>query len=207
MVLLYNKDLFDAAGVEYPSATEPMTVDQYAALAARLSKPNDDIAQRVWGGAAGTTYWYMDWATHFSGDGKQAEGSINDATTIHTYDVLAKMVVNGDAPSTADMQMLGEVDLLAQQKRAMAITDNLVIATLEAQNIRYGGAPPPVEQKGDKPFIITWSDAFGVFSESKHPEEANTFLAFLATEGNRLRVEFNMPLNLKLAGRAQLGWR
>ncbi len=89
VVLLYNKDMFDAAGVEYPSATEPMTVDQYAALAARLSKPNDDIAQRVWGGAAGTTYWYMDWATHFSADGKQADGYLNDDTTIHTYDVLA----------------------------------------------------------------------------------------------------------------------
>jgi multiple sugar transport system substrate-binding protein len=206
VLLFYNKALFDQVGVPYPSATQPMTIDEYATLAARLSTKSDDINQRVWGGSSGTTYWYMDWATHYSQDGRKAEGFVNDASTVHTYDVLAKLVRDGYAPSDADMQLLGDVDILAQGKQAMAITDNFAaIASLEAQGIPYGAAPPPVEQDGDQPFIITWTDAFGVFSQSDHPREAQEFLAFLGTEGNKLRVEVDtLPLNMKLA--QELKW-
>ena len=206
VLLFYNKDMFDAAGLPYPSPTEPMTIDEYAATAAKLTKKSDDINQRVWGGSAGPTYWYMDWATHFSEDGTKAKGFVNDAATVHTYEVLAQMVKDGSAPSSSDMELIGDTDILAPQKQAMASTDNFVaIAALEAQGIRYGAAPPPVEKEGDKPFIITWTDAFGVFSQSDHPAEAMEFIAFLATEGNRLRVEFDtFPLNMKLA--EELNW-
>ncbi len=201
VLLFYNKDMFDAAGISYPSASEPMTVEQYADLAKRLSKPNDDIAQRVWGGSAGNTWWYMDWTTHFSADGRKVVGFANDAPTTRTYELMAKLEKEGSAPSASDMQLLGDVDLLSQKKQAMAITDNFVaIGNMEQAGIRYGAAPPPVEQKGDKPFIITWSDAFGVFSQSKHPREAEQFIAFLATEGNQLRVAVDtMPLDMTIA--------
>lgn len=206
VLLFYNKTMFDEAGIPYPSATEPMTVEEYYDLAKRLSKQSDDINQRVWGGSAGTTWWYMDWATHFSQDGRKADGQVNDAATVRTYELMADLVANGYAPSDADMQLLGDVDLLSQGKQAMAITDNFVaVANMEAAGIPFGAAPPPVEQRGDKPFIITWSDAFGVFSQSDHPTEAMQFLAFLATEGNRLRVESDtMPLNMNMA--SDLGW-
>jgi multiple sugar transport system substrate-binding protein len=201
VLLFYNKDLFDAAGIPYPSATEPMTVEEYYDLAKRLSQPSDDVAQRVWGGSSGETWWYMDWTTHFSADGRQADGFVNDPPTVRTYELMAQLVSEGYAPSGSDMQLLGDVDLLSQGQQAMAITDNFVaVENMEAQGIRYGAAPPPVEQEGDEPFIITWSDAFGVFSESDHPAEAMQFLAFLATEGNRLRLEADtLPLDMTQA--------
>ena len=43
-MLFYNKDLFDAAGLSYPSSTESMSVDEYAALAAQLTQPSDDLS-------------------------------------------------------------------------------------------------------------------------------------------------------------------
>jgi ABC-type glycerol-3-phosphate transport system substrate-binding protein len=114
---------------------------------------------------------------------------------------MAQLVTEGYAPSGSDMQLLGDVDLLSQGKQAMAITDNFVaVANMEAAGIPYGAAPPPVEQEGDAPFIITWTDAFGVFSASEHPKEAMQFLAFLATEGNRLRAEADtLPLDMTQA--------
>lgn len=201
ILLFYNKDMFDAAGISYPSATEPMTVEQYADLAKRLNKPNEDITKRVWGGSASDTWWYMDWTTHFSADGRTTVGFSNDAPTTRTYELMAQLERDGVAPSGSDLQLLGDIDLLSQNKQAMALTDNFtVIANMEAAGIRYGAAPPPVEQKGDEPFIITWSDAFGVFSQSKHPREAQQFVAFLATEGNQLRVAADMmPLDMTIA--------
>ncbi len=39
VLMFYNKDLFDAAGVAYPSSTEPMTIDEYAVMIKKLSVP------------------------------------------------------------------------------------------------------------------------------------------------------------------------
>ncbi len=53
LVLMYNKDLFDKAGVPYPSSTVPMTVDEYAEIARKLSVNDADPAKRVYGAEAG----------------------------------------------------------------------------------------------------------------------------------------------------------
>jgi multiple sugar transport system substrate-binding protein len=198
VLLYYNKALFDAAGVPYPSATVPMTIDEYAAVAKQLTQNPDDINTKIWGGASSTTHWWMDRAYLFNDDGRKIDGIANDASTVHTYEVLTQMVKDGTAPSSTEMQLLGDADILAQGRQAMTIIDNVIaIPAFETQNINYGAAPPPVEQKGDVPFIPTWTDSLGVFTDSKHPREAMEFVAFLATEGNKLRVEDRtLPLNL-----------
>lgn len=187
VLLIYNKDLFDKAGLPYPSSTEPMTMDEYAELAAKLTQKSDDPTQRVWGGhSPGTPYWLMDWAVHYGEDGRKAEGFVNDDDTIRLYETLAKMEKDGNSPAGTDMQNLSVTDLLAQGRIAMAIADNATaVDTLEKAGLRWGAAPPPIEKKGDKPFVITWTDAFGVFSDSKHPNEAMDFVSFLGLMATR----------------------
>ena len=68
----------------------------------------------------------------------------------------------------------------------------------------------PVEQEGDPPYLPMWTDSFAVFSDSDNPAEAADFVAFLATEGQRLRVEVTgqPPLSASAAeefGRADQG--
>jgi multiple sugar transport system substrate-binding protein len=201
VLLFYNKDMFDAAGLPYPSPTVPMSIDEYAAIAAKLTKPNDDITKRVYGGSAGSSMWWSDKATRFSSDGRTIEGYLNDASTIHAYEVLTDMVKNGYAPSEADSALIGDVDLLCTNQMAMNIIDNIIaIKNCEEANINWGAAPTPVEQKGDQPWVSVWTDSMGVFTGSKHPQEALEFLAFSAVEGNQLRVEFgSYPLNNRVA--------
>ena len=64
----------------------------------------------------------------------------------------------------------------------------------------------PVEQAGDPPYLPMWTDGFAVFSDSDHPAEAKEFVAFLGTEGQRLRVEVTgePPLSAKAA--EEFGW-
>ena len=72
VVLFYNKDMFDAAKVAYPSPTKAMTLDDYAVAAGQLAKPNDDIQQRIWGSATGgAAYWWMDHRNEFCADGRK----------------------------------------------------------------------------------------------------------------------------------------
>jgi len=204
VLLFYNKDMFDAAGLPYPSATEPLSIDEYEALAAKLTKPNEDIAKRVYGGSSGSSMWWMDRATRFSSDGRKIDGYLNDDATVHSYEVLADMVKQGYSPSSADSTLLGDVDLLGTKQQAMEIIDNIVaIPVLEEAGINWGAAPVPVEKKGDQAYVAVWTDSMGVFTQSKYPQEALEFVAYMATEGNKLRVEFgSYPLNNKIAAEA-----
>ena len=201
VLLFYNKEMFDAAGLAYPSATVPMSIDEYEAAAAKLTKPNEDIAKRVYGGSSGSSMWWMDRATRFSSDGRKIDGYLNDESTTHSYEVLADMVLKGYSPSSADSTLLGDVDLLGTKQQAMEIIDNIVaIPVLEEAGIKWGAAPVPVEKKGDQAYVAVWTDSMGVFTQSKHPQEALEFIAYMATDGNQLRVEFgSYPLNNKVA--------
>lgn len=207
VLMYYNKDVFDAAGVPYPSSTEPMTIDEYAAMIAQLSNHAEDINERIWGGDIGAGYWFMDRLTMFSEDGRQTDGYINDEATTHFYEVLVQIQKDGSVISGAEGALMEGTDLLAQGKLATSIIDNAVaIPTLETATVRYGAAPPPVEMEGDAPYAPTWTDAYGVFAGSEHPEEAMRFLAFLIKRGNELRLEQgNLSLNLTLAEEREYG--
>src|SRR5262249_44545138 len=95
-MLLYNKDMFDAAGLDYPSSTEPMTIDEFAALARQLVIPDADPAKTVYGALIGPpTSGYSSQENYYSPDGRTIEGYIDDEDTIHEYDVVSKLTLDG----------------------------------------------------------------------------------------------------------------
>ncbi len=202
VLMFYNKDIFDAAGVPYPSATEPMTIDEYADMALKLTKPADNIADRIWGGDADATIWWMDAHNLFSPDGRSVDGYLNDEATAHTYQVIADMRAQGSVISAADASLVAGADLLSSGQLATSIIDNAVaVPQLEAQGVNWGAAVPPVEKAGDLPWVALWSDGLGIFKLSQHQEAATEFALFLATRGNELRMSVtgDLPLNMKLA--------
>lgn len=207
VIMLYDKQLFDAADLPYPSATEPMSVDEYAEVAAKLAKPNADLSKQVWGGEVAATYWWMDPRTLFSEDGRTAIGFVDDETTIHSWDVLAKMAKDRVGITGADQEAAGvdSAALLATHQLAMAILDNYSLGELQEQGVDVGVAPTPVERKGDLVHVGTWMDSWGVTTKSAHPDEAKELVAWIATEGNKVRAEAGtLPLDVQLA--RDSGW-
>ncbi|HET9722239.1 MAG TPA: sugar ABC transporter substrate-binding protein [Actinomycetota bacterium] len=203
VLLFYNKELFDAAGVPYPSATEPMTIDEFATVAAQVSQPNQDLAKRVWGTVGEAPFWWSDPITHFSEDGRTTQGYMNDAPTAHLYDVMSGLVRDGYAPTGSEFELLGTEDLLSAGQVAMAISDNLVaIDALETNGIDWGAAPVPIESSGAPVYVASWTDQVGVFASSEHAQEAKEFVAFLGTVGNELRIEVadQLPLDSATPG-------
>lgn len=202
VLMFYNKDMLDAAGIPYPSPTEPMTIDEYAELAAKLSVPNADLSQRIWGSNISPTYWWMDARNFFSEDGRVAEGYFNDEATTHTHQVIADMMAQGSAISASESAQFTGVDLISTGQLATAIIDNVVaIAQLETAGVRWGATVVPVEKEGDAPWVAVWSDGLGVFTGSNTPEEATLFALFLGTKGNEMRLQItgDLPLNLTQA--------
>jgi multiple sugar transport system substrate-binding protein len=203
ILMLYNKDIFDAAGVAYPSSNIPWSMQEYFDATLALTTHSDTIEGRVWGGDALPYTWWMDWRTHISDDGRTIDGYVNDDATITAYQLMADMRTVGSAMSNADaalMQMEG-MDLFAQGKLATVITDNVIaIPAAEASGINWGAAIVPTERKGDPAWTTTWTDGFGVLSTSRNQETAIKFVVYMATKGNELRLGLgDMPLNMELA--------
>lgn len=89
----------------------------------------------------------------------------------------------------------------------MSITDNATaIPMLETAGVDWGVAPLPVETEGDDPFVSSWTDMWGVFSSSDSVEAAKSFVAFVGTTGNELRVEVGNAVSLDLSVAQELGW-
>jgi multiple sugar transport system substrate-binding protein len=207
VLLFYNKEVFDAAGVPYPSATEPMTIDEFGAVAAQVSQPNEDLSKRVWGTIGEAPFWWSDPITHFSDDGRSTQGYMNDAPTVHLYDVMSGLVRDGYAPTGSEFELLGTEDLLATGQVGMVISDNLVaIEALETAGIEWGAAPVPIESSGAPVYVASWTDQVGVFASTDHPQEAKEFVAFLGTEGNELRIEVADQLPLDSAAPGAETW-
>lgn len=203
--LFYNKDMFDAAGIPYPSSTEPLTVDQYAEIARQLAVPSDNIEERIWGGNGPRPNWF-DERHYFSEDGRTAEGYLNSEANARAFQVIADLYKSGTVLTTADISLVEPQDLMATGQLAMAVGDTVTLQPLlEASNIRWGAAPPPVLNAGDEPWVYTGSDELGVFRGTAHPEEAILFVVFWGSEGNRMRAEADgLPLNMRIA--EELNW-
>jgi ABC-type glycerol-3-phosphate transport system substrate-binding protein len=93
--------------------------------------------------------------------------------------------------------MLGAGDV------AMAVTDYEYAANaLEAAGYEWGAAPPPVEVAGDDAYAFVGTDKYGAFAGSDNPSTAKALVAYIGTEGNRLRVEVadQPPLDQTMLG-------
>jgi len=202
VMLFYNKDMFDAANVAYPTTWPPISVDQYADMACKLT----DTENEVWGTANGDPVTWLPWETVVSEDGKNVIGIVNGPTSVHVHDVVAKMMRDGCAPSLNVMDPWQQgVDFFSQGKLAMVVTDFQSLFKIEEAGINYGVAHPPTPD-GIEPFFNVWTDSIGVFTKAAHPEEAKLFVAFQATDGQRIRVEKTGDVPVSSAAAEEYNW-
>lgn len=195
--MLYNKDLFDAAGIAYPSVWPPMTPDQFVDYACRLT----DQANGVWGGAASDPLAYLPFDMFFSPDGHTAEGYTNSPEMAHQVDILANAYEQGCIPSQniLDPWEQGR-DYFAKGQLAMVITDFQDLDKVEHAGINYGTTAPPTPA-GVDPYFFTWSDNVAIMASTDHATEAKDFVAYVATEGQKVRYQTRgaVPLDLSIA--------
>lgn len=198
--VFYNKDMFDAAGIAYPAAWPPMTMEEFVDLGCQLT----DEANGVYGVAYGNPVEVLPWEVEFSEDGRTAIA--NEPTAVSTYDVMAQGIKDGCAPSLELMDPWEQgADFFAAGQLAMVHTDLEAFKKIEEAGINYG-VTGPATPPGVEPFVQTWTDTMGVFAGTEHPEEAKLFVAFNTTEGQRIRYEIagDMPLDQAVA--EEIGW-
>jgi multiple sugar transport system substrate-binding protein len=206
-VLFYNKDMFDAAGLEYPPVDRSLTWPEYAELCRLLAKPGDNPVESVYGCSV-PAYSFGIWTRWLYGDdGHQAIGNINSPEMVEAWNLGTALVRDGLAPNSSVMEAFaaGVSDMFIQGKLAMTQSDFSAAMDFQANNLNFGVAPFWVIS-GSESFVDTWTAPWGTFVESPHPTEALEFIKFLATDAQQIRprVSSDPPFNMKVA--EEINW-
>ncbi|MEK0306475.1 ABC transporter substrate-binding protein [Bifidobacterium favimelis] len=199
-VVYYNKDMFDAAGLKYPSAD--WSWQDFHNAAVKLTKRSGDKTD-VWGYCEGDWWaWYMTWMYQNGGGVVDSAGKpiANDPANVEAltfyHDLMWKDKV---APTPQQITDTGADPLFAKGKLAMEVTGFWNIAALKDAKFNWGIAPM---WHGKKKAVPMFSNALAVSSKSKHKEEAIKLVLFLSSkEGQRPIAQhaLDVPANVEAA--------
>jgi multiple sugar transport system substrate-binding protein len=185
-VLVFNKAIFDAAGVAYPSPDESMTFQEYADICRQLAQPSDDPATNVYGCSMPADIAFGFYPI-YGEDGRTAEGNMNAPELAEAFEIGAGLINDGLAPSSSVLDTIAESDLFAQGQIAMTWSDFTAVPTYQEAEIDFGMTPFFVVE-GQDDFVDTWTAPWGTFTESPHPEDALAFLEFIATDAQEIQM-------------------
>lgn len=191
--VMYNKDVFDEAGVDYPTAD--WTPWDYIEIATALTDPD----KRRWGGdrprGPFRAIWRNIGATKpYSDDSSTVEGYINGPDAVAAYTWLWDLVDSGATPTPADIEVLGTegtgpVDLFIAGRLGMATLNNGHMITARDAGVNFGIVPEP-HVPGNERFVHAWALRASIWAGTEHPDEAYEFLSFWAgPEGQRINME------------------
>jgi len=182
MVIVYNKRLFDAAGVPYPKPG--WTRAEFLATAQALTVHTDE------GHRYGITFdkdmprWFpWIWASGgdvLSPDGRHAVGWFDSPATIDALTFLTDLVRRYRvAPTLSENALLG-VDLFRAGKAAMTMTGHWSLIEYRADGMDIGIATIPTTV--GRRVTVMYANAAAISRASRHPEAAWAYIKFFAGE-------------------------
>ena len=186
LVLYYNKDMFDEAGLEYPN--ENWTWDDLLNAAQKLT------GKDRWGiqlpGHWGDWLWHrgiqpilvQNGATMISEDGLTVQGYLNSEATVTALqwyvDLFKKHKV---APTRDDVDAYAGANLFTSGVVAMQWTGRWPLKDYKAvEGFNFGTAGLPAGPAG-KGNVLCWA-GFAINADSNNKEAAWTFLKYIAAE-------------------------
>jgi len=186
LVVYYNKDMFDAAGVAYPEAG--WTWDDFLETAQALTiDENDDGRVDQFGVDTFVNYWpMMVWSNTghglFDDIRNPTEYIGNDQGTIDSIQWIADLInVHGVMPSADDRADIS--DMFAAGKSAMNVIGHWRVPRyLASEGLNFDFAPLPIGDSGE---AVNRADGscFGISASTEHPEEAWELVKYLAAPG------------------------
>ncbi len=190
VVLFYNKDLFDAAGVEYPTAD--WTWEDELAAGEQLTNADEGI----WGMNAPVTYneFYKTAAQNgceiVADDGTV---TIDQPECVEALQFMVDPVLNGYQPTEADLSGLGDTDLFLQGQIGMITTGIWMIPQFSEAPFAWDIALEPGNTTQAHHFF---SNAVVISNETEKADAAWKWQSFLSAspEAAELRVEANWEL-------------
>ena len=190
IVLFYNKDMFDAAGVSYPD--ENWTLEDLSAAAAALTLDTDgDGSTDQWG--ISTELWDMEpfWgpvlysygAAPISDD--HAKTLVGDEKAVQAWDYINNLYASGGIMSDEDLESYGYDGFLAGVA-AMTFSGHWVVPGYA--DLPFGWDIAPFPKGPESRATLVNSAGIVASATTKHPEEAVEFIKYVISEGAQTRL-------------------
>ncbi len=209
LILYYNKDMFDAAGVSYP--TKDWTWVEFLDATQKLTVREGDTVTQYGFAAGGWWPWWMSFIYMNGGAVLDASGQpvVNSPETVEAIQFYNDLVYKYQvAPSPEDYANLGTNSpdpLFAQGKVAMSTTGFWGIGGLKDATFNWDIAPL---FKNKQNATVVFGSGLAISKDCKNPEAAWKLIEFLTSEeGQAPIIEFKQdaPANIaNLSGDAFL---
>jgi multiple sugar transport system substrate-binding protein len=184
VVLYYNKDLFDKAGVAYPSA------DWTWADAVEVGQKLNDPANGVWGLYSGVQFWefYKKAAQNnckFFNDDK-TEVLINSPECVQALQTMVDMV-NKDKviPTSADMAGQSDGDMFLAGKLAMDVSGIWMFGSYKDAPFQWDITMEPGMVNKATHFF---ANGVSAFAATKHSAEAYEWIKFFTSDPEMAKI-------------------
>jgi fructooligosaccharide transport system substrate-binding protein len=181
VVLYYNKEIFEAEGIEAPTTIEDAwTWDEFMAVAKQLTTEDRFGLNLFMNYGVGEWYTYMGapfvWSNGgalISEDGTTVDGYLNGPESVEAFEYVKSLFEEGVVTLTPSETQFEE------GKAAMALGGPWIAVSAESADLDYGMMPYPYS---DVPKSPSGSMAYAISSQAEHPEAAYKVMQWMTNE-------------------------
>ncbi len=203
--VFYNKKMFQQAGVAFPSAN--WTWDDMRADAKKLTKPGNAATSQYgitlqpdtsrWG-----AFLFAAGGSVLNQDGTQA--AFNNQAGINATNFYAGFEKDGSSVIPTNVSASWPGEAFGKQRAAMALEGGWLIPymALTYPNVDYDIAPIPSDPATGKRADLIYTNAWGAYSGTKHPEAAWEVIKYMTgtdVQTSQLNAGFALPSLKSLA--------
>lgn len=193
MVMYYNKDLFDAAGVDYPPSkgSEAWTWDEFVEVAKKLTKDTsgNDATSPDFNPDSIETFgvvfpqWWGGWLPFVMSNGgafANEDGTellLNQPEAVEVLQQMQDLIyVHHVAPTPAQTEALPASDvMMSTGKVAMDINGHWKVLDYSQAGFNWGVGVLPYF---DEPLTVIFGAPTVIFADTEHPDEAFEFYKY-----------------------------
>ena len=192
VMLFYNQDIFDAAGIDYP--TDDWTWAEERATAEAIAATGDN----VWGFFAGVHYWefykaaWQNGCEFFGADGSV---QVNEPGCVEALQFMIDYVNDGVQPTAAEMGGVSDGDMFLNGELGMITTGIWMFAGFEGADLNWDVVVEPGNTRGGSHFFAN-GVAVSAASDADKQEAAYRWLRFFTSsdEAAKIRVAASWEL-------------
>ena len=202
--VFYNKQMFQAAGIPFPTAN--WTWSDMQNDAKKLTKPGN-AGSAVYGLtlAPDASRWgaflFANGGSVLNKDGTQA--AFNNTAGVNSLNFFASFEKTGSSVVPANVGAGWAGDAFGKQRGAMAIEGGWLIPYMTANfpGVQYGIAPLPVAPTGNRADLI-YTNAWAAYSGTQHADAAWELIKYMCgqdVQASQLHAGFALPSLKSLA--------
>lgn len=192
VLLFYNADLFDAAGVEYPTAD--WTWDDARAAAEAI----DALGEDTWGLYSPVQFWEFYKKAAQNGECQffnedMTESTINSPACVETLETMVSFMNDGLMPTAADLSGMSDSELFTSGNLGMLVTGIWMFGAFAEAPFNWDVEVEPMLNQHANHFF---ANGVAVSASTSNPEAAAAWAQFLAASETaaQVRVEAGWEL-------------